>query len=153
MCLPCGRGRRRLADLVDRGLLTLVAPHDCVNGVREAHGYRLIRPSPNYRTSLRREVTTPRSITHPLWGQLGQSVQFIWQKLSDEPRTTTELSLLTGQGAGSLTHGVRRGLLDLEPLGWLDGSAPAEERSGAKADTRLTRPPSSAARPTAIACS
>ncbi|MBE7195630.1 MAG: hypothetical protein INR66_24535, partial [Gordonia polyisoprenivorans] len=102
--------QRRLKGLCERGLLELVVPHDRYTARHEAHRYRLRRPSGVYRTSLRHDVTCPPSLTHPLWGLLGQSVRHVWEKLSSSATSTADLAERTGQAPGTRTHGVRRAL-------------------------------------------
>ncbi|MBE7194120.1 MAG: hypothetical protein INR66_16755 [Gordonia polyisoprenivorans] len=109
--------QRRLKGLCERGLLELVVPHDRYTARHEAHRYRLRRPSGVYRTSLRHDVTCPPSLTHPLWGVLGQSVRHVWEKLSSSPTATAVLAERTGQAPGTRTHGVRRALDVLSAAG------------------------------------
>ena len=102
--------QRRLKGLLERGLLELVVPHDRYAARHEAHRYRLRRPSIIYRTNLRHDVTCPPSLTHPLWGVLGQSVRHVWEKLRSEPAPTAVLAELTGQPAGTSSHGTKKAL-------------------------------------------
>ena len=102
--------QRRLKGLLERGLLELVVPHDRYAARHEAHRYRLRRPSILYRTNLRHDVTCPPSLTHPLWGVLGQSVRHVWEKLRSEPAPTAVLAELTGQRTGTASHGTKKAL-------------------------------------------
>ena len=118
--------QRRFRGLLERGLLELVVPHDRYTARHEAHRYRLRRPSPFYRTDLRHDVTCPPSLTHPLWGILGQSVRHVWEKLTPQTTSTAVLAELTGQPPGSRTHGVKRALDVLCAVGLArrDGTGP-----------------------------
>ena len=109
---------RRIKGLIDRGLLELVVPHNRHTARQEAHRYRLRCPSPIYRTDLHHELTSPRSVTHPLWGDLGQSSRHIWQQLQVADRlSTSQLAARIGAPAGTASYGTKRLLDGLAEVG------------------------------------
>ena len=109
---------RRIKGLIDRGLLELVVPHSRYTARQEAHRYRLHLPSPIYRTGLHHDLTSPRVVTHPLWGDLGQSSRHIWQELQvEDPLSTAQLASRTGVAAGTASYGAKRVLDALAELG------------------------------------
>ena len=109
---------RRIKGLIDRGLLELVIPHNRHTARQEAHRYRLHRPSAIYRTDLHHDLTSPRSVTHPLWGDLGQSSRNIWQHLQAEDRlSTAQVAALIGAPAGTASYGTKRLLDGLAEVG------------------------------------
>ncbi len=103
--------------LVERGLLTLEIPHDCRTARHEADCFRLHVPSPKYRTDLEHDLTPRGYYTHPLWGDLGQSTRHTYEKLSADPVSTAQIAAMTGQTAGTASHGVLRQLRALEAFG------------------------------------
>ncbi|MGJ0121686.1 hypothetical protein ACQ7HM_20995 [Williamsia sp. MIQD14] len=143
---------RRIKGLIERGLLELVIPHNRYTARQEAHRYRLRRPSRNYRTDLRHELTSPRSLTHPLWGDLSQKCRHAWEKLSATGLSTSQVAALIGQPHGTASHGTKKLLDALTRAGlatqhgrgrgttWTLGSATldeAAERFGTVARHRL----------------
>lgn len=109
---------RRIKGLIDRGLLELVVPHNRYTARQEAHRYRLHRPSAIYRTDLHHDLTSPRVVTHPLWGDLGQFSRHIWQQLpAKAPLSTSQLAAMVGARAGTASHGTKRVLDGLAEQG------------------------------------